>query len=104
MSELNKAVWTDEFAQELKAVMSSPEIVADGVHGYYLGVLTAVMLGKAGVLPTRSMLERAAKCDSIPEAVTVAEAFAEDVLRSQERKARERAELPYDAMGDYSRG
>lgn len=82
------ALWTDDFARELDAVLHSPAVASDAYRGYYVGLVTVLMVTQTGLLPTRSMLERAGDCKSITEALTIAEGF---VLEARKGRAAVRA-------------
>ena len=80
-----KVGWTEEFLRDLNAVLHAPEITPIGA--YCVGVVHNIWMDW-GMLPDRRLLEEAARCTNIPEAIALAKRSVKAAPPSGKKRGR----------------
>ncbi len=72
--------FTDEYARMLQKILNSG---ISPTQAYCIGVATVYIVESLGKLPSKSVLLKAAKCERIPEAISIGEAYIGRYRKSQ---------------------
>lgn len=75
-------LWTDEYAKMLQGILDSG---LSAMQAYCVGIATVYIVESVGVLPKRSVLLQAAKCQRIPEAIAIGERYAEQIQHAKRK-------------------